>query len=129
MVKKCHNIAFFITLILEAMKEPKLPNDDNYIIFNVSPDAIKNRIAQGQSIGRSKWANNEVAPMLYIFVPSYLWQLLRCHLEGTKFIEFIYSKNNNYLLLNRVYEDDKTLALTKFHSFCLASVAKYFKKM
>ena len=38
-------------------------------------------------------------------------------LEGIKLIEFIYSKNNNYLLMDRAYEDDKTLALTKDHGF------------
>ncbi len=29
--------------------------------------------------------------------------------EGRKLIEFIYSKNNNCLLMNRIYKDDKTL--------------------
>ena len=34
--------------------------------------------------------------------------------EGRK---SIYSKNNNYLLMDRAYEDDKTLALAKEHGF------------
>ena len=33
--------------------------------------------------------------------------------EGRKLIESIYSKNNNYLLMDRAYENDKTLALAK----------------
>ncbi len=37
--------------------------------------------------------------------------------EERKFIESIYSKNNNYLLMDRAYEDDKTLALAKTHGF------------
>ena len=37
--------------------------------------------------------------------------------EGRKLIESIYSKNNNYLLMDRAYEDDKTLALAKDHGF------------
>ncbi len=37
--------------------------------------------------------------------------------EGRKLIESIYSKNNNYLLMDRAYENDKTLALTKNHRF------------
>ena len=35
--------------------------------------------------------------------------------EERKLIESIYSKNNNYLLMDRAYEDDKTLA--KNHGF------------
>ena len=37
--------------------------------------------------------------------------------EGRKLIESIYSKNNNYLLRNRAYKDDKTLYLAKDHGF------------
>ena len=32
-------------------------------------------------------------------------------------IESIYSKNNNYLLIDRAYTNDKTLALAKAHRF------------
>ena len=38
-------------------------------------------------------------------------------LEGRKFIEPIYSKNNSYLLIYIAYEDDKTVALAKTHDF------------
>ena len=34
-----------------------------------------------------------------------------------KLIESIYSKNNSYLLVNRVYEDNKTITLAKAHGF------------
>ena len=37
--------------------------------------------------------------------------------EERKLIESIYSKNNNYLLMDRAYEDDKTLTLAKNHGF------------
>ena len=37
--------------------------------------------------------------------------------EGSQLIEIIYSKNNNCLLMDRAYEDDKTLALAKNHGF------------
>ena len=34
-----------------------------------------------------------------------------------KMIGLIYPKNNNYLLVDRAYEDDKTIALAKSHGF------------
>ena len=37
--------------------------------------------------------------------------------EGRKLIESIYSKNNAYLLIDRAYENDKTLALAENHGF------------
>ena len=37
--------------------------------------------------------------------------------EEGKLIEFTCSKNNNYLLMDRAYEDDKTLALAKSYGF------------
>ncbi len=37
--------------------------------------------------------------------------------EGKKLIESIYSKNNNYLLIDRAYEANKTLVLAKNHGF------------
>ena len=37
--------------------------------------------------------------------------------EGRKLIESTYPKNNNYLLVDRADEDDKTIALAKAHSF------------
>ena len=37
--------------------------------------------------------------------------------EGRKLIEYIYPKNNNYPLIDTVYEDSKTLALVKSHRF------------
>ena len=37
--------------------------------------------------------------------------------EGRKLIESIYPKNNNYILMDRAYEDDKTIALARAHGF------------
>ena len=37
--------------------------------------------------------------------------------EGRKLIESIYSKNNNYILMDRAYEDDKNIVLAKAHVF------------
>ena len=37
--------------------------------------------------------------------------------EGRKLIESIYPKNNSYLLMDRVYEYDKTIALIKTQGF------------
>ena len=37
--------------------------------------------------------------------------------EGKKLIESIDSKNNNYFLMDRAYENDKTIALAKAHAF------------
>ena len=34
-----------------------------------------------------------------------------------KMIGLIYPKNNNYLLVDKAYEDDKTIALAKAHGF------------
>ena len=37
--------------------------------------------------------------------------------EGRKLIESIYPKNNNYFLMDRAYEDNKTIALAKVTAF------------
>ena len=37
--------------------------------------------------------------------------------EGKKLIESIDSKNNNYFLMDRAYENDKTIALAEAHAF------------
>ena len=37
--------------------------------------------------------------------------------EGRKLIKSIYPKNNSYILMDRAYEDDKTIALAKAHGF------------
>ena len=38
--------------------------------------------------------------------------------EGRKLLKSIYSKNNDYLLMDKAYKDDKTLVLAKAHGFC-----------
>ena len=37
--------------------------------------------------------------------------------EERKLIESIYPKNNNYIFMDKAYEDDKTLVLAKAHGF------------
>ena len=114
-----------ITKILEAMKKQKLLNEEDYICFidstsiKVSPDANQNKKNQKQSIGRSKGGLTtklrlcctSSCPVVFRLSPG------NSHdpPEGRKLIESIYSKNNNYLLMDRAYEDDKTLALAKNH--------------
>ena len=44
--------------------------------------------------------------------------------EGRKLIESIYPQNDSYLLLDRTYEDDKTIALAKAYYF--HAVSRYF---
>ena len=109
-----------ISKILEAMKKQKLINEEDYI-FKVSPNANKNKKNQKQSIGRSKGGLTtklhlcctSSCPVVFRLSPGNAHDAP----EGRKLIESIYSKNNNYLLMDRAYEDDKTLALAKNHGF------------
>ena len=109
------------------MKKQKLLNEEDYIFFidstsiKVSPDANKNKNNQKQSIGRSKGG---LTTKLHLCCTSSYPVVFRLSPgnshdapEGRKLIESIYSKNNNYLLMDRAYEDDKTLALAKNHGF------------
>ena len=102
-------------------------NEEDYIFFidstsiKVSPYANKNKNNQKQSIGRSKGG---LTTKLYLCcTPSCPVAFRLSHgnshnaSEERKLIESIYSKNNNYLLMDRAYEDDKTLALAKNHGF------------
>ena len=89
--------------------------------IKVSPDANKNKNNQEQSLGRSKW---DMTAKLHLCCTSSCPVVFRLSPgnshdapEGRKLIESIYSKNNNYLLMDRAYEDDKTLALAKNHGF------------
>ena len=89
--------------------------------IKVSPDANKNKKNQKQSIGRSKGG---LTTKLHLCCTSSCPVAFRLSPgnshdapEGRKLIESIYSKNNNYLLMDRAYEDDKTLALAKNHGF------------
>ena len=116
-----------ISKILEAMKKQKLINEEDYIFFidstsiKVSPDANKNKNNQKQSIGRSKGGLTtklhlrctSSCPVVFRLSPGNSHDAPK----GRKLIESIYSKNNNYLLMDRAYEDDKTLALAKNHGF------------
>ena len=87
----------------------------------MSPDANKNKKNQKQSIGRSKGGLTtklqlcctSSCPVVFRLSPGNSHDAP----EGRKLIESIYSKNNNYLLMDRAYEDDKTLTLAKEHGF------------
>ena len=109
------------------MKKQKLLNEEDYILFidstsiKVSPDANRNKNNQEQSIGRSK---EGLTTKLHLCCTSSCPVVFRLSPgnshnapEGRKLIESIYSKNNNYLLVHRAYEDDKTLVLTKDNGF------------
>ncbi len=89
--------------------------------IKVSPDANKNKNNQEQILGRSKW---DMTAKLHLCCTSSCPVVFRLSPgnshdapEGRKLIESIYSKNNNYLLMDRAYEDDQTLALAKNHAF------------
>ena len=116
-----------ISKILEAMKKQKLINEEDYIFFidstsiKVSPDANKNKNNQKRSIG---WSKGGLTTKLHLCCTSSCPVVFRLSPgnshdapEGRKLIESIYSKNNNYLLMDRAYEDDKTFALAKNHGF------------
>ena len=78
-------------------------------------EIIKNRVFDVQ-----KEVNNEVTFMLYRLVSgslSFISGNSHDTPEGRKLIESIYAKNNSYLLMDRPYEDNKTIALAKAHGF------------
>ena len=114
-----------IAKILESMKKQKLLNEEDYIFFidntsiKVRPDVNKNKNNQKQSIGRSKVGLTTKLRLCCTFLYPVVLRLLpgSSHNapEGSRLIKSIYYKNNNYLLMDRAYEDDKTLA--KNHSF------------
>ena len=123
----CKSYCFFSLKPLEAMKKQKLINEEDDIFFidstsiKVSPDANKNKNNQKQGIGRSKGG---LTTKLHLCCTSSCPVVFRLSPgnshdapEGRKLIESIYSKNNNYLLMDRAYEDDKTLALANDHGF------------
>ena len=124
---RCEKLLLFSLKPLEAMKKQKLLNNDNFIFFidstsiKVSPDANKNKNNQKQSIGRSKGGLTtklhlcctSSCPVVFRLSPGNAHDAP----DGRKLIESIYSKNNNYLLMDRAYEDDKTLDLAKNHGF------------
>ena len=59
-------------------------------------------------------ANNEVTSMLYSFIfNGFCLFSGNSHDDPKKRKLIIYSKNNNYLWINKAYKDDKTIALAK----------------
>ena len=49
--------------------------------------------------------------------------------EGRKLIKSMYFKNNNYLLMDGAYENDKILAFTKAHGFFIIVLPKKNRKL
>ena len=102
-----------ISKILEAMKKQKLLNEENYILFidstsiKVSPDSNKNKNNQKQSVGPSKRGLTTTLHLCFTSSCPVAFRLSpgNSHdaFEGRKLIESIYSKNNNYLLMDRAY--------------------------
>ncbi len=94
------------------MKKQKLLNKEDYIFFiditsiKVSPDINKNN-QQEHDIGRLKGA---LAAKLYLCSCTVVFCLCLGNShdvsERRKLIESIYSKNNNYLLMDKAYEKD-----------------------
>ena len=76
---------------------------------------------QKQSIRRSKWRLTRKLRLCCAFSFPVTFRLSPDNSqdapEGRKLINPLYFKNNNYLLMDRAYEDDKTLALAKNHGF------------
>ena len=109
------------------MRKQKLLNEEDYIFFidstsiKVSLDANKNKNSQKQSIGCSKGGRitklhlccTSSCPLVFHLSPGNSHDAP----EGRKLIESIYSKNNNYLLMDRACKCDKTLVLAKDHAF------------
>ena len=80
------------------------------------------KIIKNRSLDVQKGANNEVTFMLYCTaLCPVLFHLSPGNFHnasrGRKLIESIYSKSNSYLLVDRAYEDDKTIAFAKTHDF------------
>ena len=103
------------------MNKQKLFNKEDYILFIDSISIKASKIIKNKSLDLQKRAYNRVTTILYIFVSSCSSFLSHVNShdapEGRKLIESIYSKNNNYLLMDRVYEDDKTFDLAEAPSF------------
>ena len=108
------------------MRKQKLFNQGNPVLFidstntNVSPSANRSGNTQEQSIGRSKRVTMKLhlcctvsCLVVFCLSPGNLYDASK----KIKLIESIYPKNNSYLLMDRVYEDDKTIALAKTHGF------------
>ncbi len=87
----------------------------------MSPDTNKNKNNQKQSIGRSKGGLTTKLHLCCTSSCQPAFDLSPGNFhdapEGRKLIEFIYSKNNNYFLMDRTYKNDKILDLAKNHGF------------
>ena len=80
----------------------------------------KIEMVKSKALDVQKKANNEVISMLYIFC-LVIFHLSHGNSHGVhevrKLIKSTYPKNNTYLLVDRAYENDKTLVLAEAHGF------------
>ena len=119
-----------IAKILEAMKKQKLLN----ILFidstsiKVSPDANKNKKNQKQSIERSKGGLTTKLHLCCTSSCPVVFRLSPINSHDFHEERNIYSKNNNCLMMDKAYEDDKTLALAKNHGFNTVVLPKKNRK-
>ena len=100
-----------IAKILEAMKKQKLLNEEDYIFF-IDSTSIKTSPERSLTTKLHLCCTSS-CPVVFRLSPGNSHDAP----EGKKLIESIYSKNNNYLLMDRAYQNNKTLALAKNHGF------------
>ena len=98
-----------IARILAAIRKQKLFNKGNSVLFI---DSTSIKMSPERSLTtKLHLCCTSSCPVVFRLSPGNFREAP----EGKKLIESIYSKNNNYLLMDRAYEDDKTLA--KNHGF------------
>ena len=124
-----------ISKILEAMKKQKLINEEDYIFFidrtsiKVSPNANKNKKNQKQSIERSKGGLTTKLHLCRTSSCPVVFRLSPVNSHDFHEERNIYSKNNNCLMMDKAYEDNKTLALLEDHGFKIVIPPKKNRKL
>ncbi len=117
------------------MKKQKLINEEDYIFFidstsiKVSPDANKNKKNQEQSIGRSKGGLTTKLHLCCTSSCPVVFRLSPVNSHDFHEERNIYCKNNNCLMMDKAYEDDKTLALLEDHGFKIVIPPKKNRKL
>ncbi len=126
---------FFSLKPLESMKKQKLLNEEDYIFFidstsiKVSPDANKNNNNKKQSIGRSKGGLTTKLRLCCTSSCPVVFRLSPINSHDFHEERNIYSKNNNCLMMDKAYEDNKTLALLEDHGFKIVIPPKKNRKL
>ena len=126
---------FFSLKPLESMKKQKLLNEEDYIFFidstsiKVSPDANKNNNNKKQSIGRSKGGLTTKLRLCCTSSCPVVFRLSPVNSHDFHEERNIYSKNNNCLMMDKAYEDNKTLALLEDHGFKIVIPPKKNRKL